>query len=104
MHTPGPWKVYHAKLRPQFSTKIIEIQDDHGNAIVAWSGFDAVNRTVKKKMANARLMAAAPDMIEALNHAETVMMMVVPRSDIEEYRETLKLVTAAILKATGASK
>src|SRR6266508_551438 len=38
--TPGPWKVYHSLLRPQFpGAKIIEVQDADGNAIVQGAGY-----------------------------------------------------------------
>jgi hypothetical protein len=37
---PTPWKVYAAKLRPQFAARIVEIQDADGSTVVAWSGFD----------------------------------------------------------------
>ena len=68
--TSGPWKVYHELLRPQFrGNKIIEIQDNDGNAIVKWSGFDDSNRLKKTHLANARLMAAAPTMLRALTAA-----------------------------------
>ena len=66
-HTPGPWKVYHALLRPQFpGEKIIEVQDADGNAVVKWTGFDDSGRLKKTHLANARLMAGAPDLLTAL--------------------------------------
>lgn len=35
-----PWKVYQNKLRPQFSTEIIEIQTVGGETVINWQGFD----------------------------------------------------------------
>ncbi len=65
-HTSGPWKVYHQELRKQFpGHKIIEVQDDHGNAVVQWSGFDNSDRLKKVHLANARLIAAAPKLLAA---------------------------------------
>lgn len=50
---PRPWRVYHAPLRPQLSkTKIIEIHDRDGNAVIPWSGFDDIN--VKNRLGIAR--------------------------------------------------
>lgn len=70
VHTSGPWKVYHELLRPQFpGRKIIEIQTDHGHAVVQWSGFDNSDRLQKTHLANARLMAAAPDLYRAAQRA-----------------------------------
>lgn len=66
-YTPGPWKVYHAKLRPQFSTVVIEVQPRAGGRpIVAWSGFDNGHVTKKRHLANARLIALAPEMADEI--------------------------------------
>lgn len=66
-HTPGPWKYYRSKLRSNFSTIVIEVQDANGQAIVAWGGFDHDNQKSKQRQANARLMALSPELLEALN-------------------------------------
>ena len=34
------WKVYHAKLRQQFSAVVIEIQTIEGQKVIDWGGFD----------------------------------------------------------------
>lgn len=62
-HSPGPWKVYANILRPEFPRKIIEVQDANDNAVVPWTGFDGAPQTKKMKRANARLIAAAPDLL-----------------------------------------
>lgn len=64
--TKGPWHVYSAPLRPEFPTIIIEVQDAKGEAVVPWGGFDAAHQTKAVKLANARLIAAAPDLLAAL--------------------------------------
>jgi len=65
--TPG-WVFYKDKLRPKFSTKIIEIQDQNGNAIIKWSGFDCVDRRTKKETeANARIA------VYLRNHAAAII-------------------------------
>lgn len=62
-HTPGPWFLLE-------SDGVLQISDSekHGNkaAIVHWAGFDAGDKTKKAKRANARLIAAAPDLLDAL--------------------------------------
>jgi hypothetical protein len=68
-HTPGPWRHYHGKLRPQFPNLIHEIVDKNGEAIVKWGGFDGVDLPKKQIAANARLMAAAPELLEACEAA-----------------------------------
>jgi hypothetical protein len=50
---------------------------------------------------NARLIAATPDLLAALRHCETVMMIVEPRSHRAEYLEALRGAKAAIAKAEG---
>lgn len=65
-HTPGPWRVYEGKLRPRFPTHILEVQDSKGRAVVPWTGFDACDVPKSQRKANARLIAAAPELLEAL--------------------------------------
>lgn len=98
-HTSGPWKVYHALLRPQFpGNRIIEIQDDRGEAVVTWGGFDNADRLKKTHLANARLMAAAPTMLKMMKAARPIL------SNFCESDENLKLYDDfcnAIAKAEG---
>jgi hypothetical protein len=90
-HTPGPWRVT-AKI----NTNIIRQarQDDGFDDYIAstWGG---------PHEANARLIAAAPDLLAAL---------IAALEDIEEYRidanctpSSIELVIAAIAKATGSA-
>ena len=64
-HTPTPWKVYSAPLRREYPTPIIEILDANDEPVVKWTGFDGVDYPKRKRLANARLMAAAPALAEA---------------------------------------
>lgn len=59
-HTPGPWTVF---VRP--ATKTLELQAK-SKPIVHWTGFDQADQEGGQKVANAHLMAAAPDMLDAL--------------------------------------
>lgn len=100
-HTSGPWKVYHAALRPQLSnTKIIEIQSDHGDAIVQWAGFDNCERLKKTHLANARLMAAAPDMLGLLRRIAGTFSRL---QATDEEAEIFKDIDAAIAKVGDRS-
>lgn len=98
-HTPGPWKVYHRLLRPQFpGSKIIEVQDDNGNAVVQWAGFDNSDRLKKTHLANARLIAAAPRMLKMMKACRSVL------ANFAEGDENMKLYDDfcnAIAKAEG---
>ena len=55
----------------------------------------------RNQEANARLIAASPDLLAAAIHAEAVLSIVEPRSNKAEYLETLSELRAAIAKATG---
>ncbi len=95
-HTPGPWKVYHALLRPQFpGNKIIEVQEANGNAVVRWAGFDDSDRLKRTHLANARLIAAAPDLLEALRGVLRVA---------DRKTDEFDAARAAIAKATREAK
>ena len=49
----------------------------------------------------ARLLAAAPELYDALMYCETVMMIVQPRSHTAEYLACLAQARAALAKARG---
>jgi hypothetical protein len=68
-HTPGPWEVFHHSIGTGVtSTKAFDVSD-----VAHCSGFDS-RRTRDEELANARLIAAAPDLLEALK--ETTMHLV----------------------------
>ncbi len=52
-------------------------------------------------IANSHLISAAPELYEALEHCETVMMIVEPRSHKAEYLEALHKARAILAKARG---
>jgi hypothetical protein len=64
--TPGPWRCYRGKLRPQFPTNIIEILGPEGKAVVAWTGFDGVYTPKRETNANGLFIAHARTDIPAL--------------------------------------
>ena len=61
MHTPGPWKLFEGE-----HSEVVEVLDNRGLPIVSWGGFDDSRRTDEEHNANARLIAEAPAMLEAL--------------------------------------
>ncbi len=69
-HTPGPWMVDPAELdRPAvFATK-----DEHGIVIAEmWAGLP------EEQVANARLIAAAPDLLDAARKAHDIVQKIHP--------------------------
>lgn len=88
--TPGPWE--HHDYRA-----VKKVDNFFGN-VIAWTANNAKTRT-PEALANARLIAAAPEMYEALKEAEACMSIVEPRSDAKEYSRILDVVRAALSKA-----
>lgn len=96
-HTPGPWVAYHqsdhhewqigAGLPPDKADN-----DGHYELIVAET-FGGLGRDDVQSDANARLIAAAPDLLEALKALRSACMGMVP--------DCADQVDAAIAKAEG---
>ncbi len=91
-HTPGPWKVEETSSGPIY----IEARDGRALAtLAAWSSDDMPGAA-----ANARLMAAAPDLLEALRFLVL---------DVEHYgaqgvaptKAAMNAAKDAVAKATG---
>jgi hypothetical protein len=84
-HTPGPWRVFN-------KNGVISVMSGRSpkNEVVHWAGFDS-SHFPKDRLANARLIAAAPEMLEALKD-------IVKRNEIQHWFN-LDLARAAIAKA-----
>jgi len=65
-HTPGPWE---AQINPRFDD--IEVHSDHGVRLADVNDVNGLTFAPERPeaIANARLMAAAPDLLEALEVA-----------------------------------
>ncbi len=94
-HTPGPWKCV-GTLGPQSNPSIRGpevIEDTRGQRLANIAGL----WKTPQSEANGRLMAAAPDLLDALNTMLTHMGM-----DEDEWNKpTFDKARAAIAKATG---
>lgn len=87
-HTPGPWKV-----DPNFPG-MVRIDDDPTSGILVGLA------------ANARLIAAAPELLEALKEAMGELndyrrLLVYDKEDVADLKSTISKAAAAIAKATG---
>jgi len=88
-HTPGPWRVI-----AQRHTEDIWTDESHGSVKVAeCAGMD--------KSANARLMAAAPDLLEALRELELRTSQFIDGTLVTFPAALLPQVRATIAHATG---
>ena len=81
-HTPGPWKV-------QRSVDVVDSTREH--VVVHWMPWEELDTT---RQANARLIAAAPDMLEALEGVVTALTR-------DDYRVSCGRAETAIAKARG---
>lgn len=99
-HTPGPWSLSEETVRDGLRSKLI-----HGMP----EGMLAIVRVEHQGRyygdANARLIAAAPDMLEALRAVALILPQYAMKggtpSDDEALDAVTEQVSEAILKATG---
>lgn len=98
-HTPGPWMVLPSVDRGQFC-----ILTEHGNRIdiAVTYGFDATPRE-----ANARLIAAAPDLLAACKAMVEYQRLIdsdAPTGLLEAYGNSFESAAAAVAKALGSTQ
>ena len=96
-HTPGPWSGGDSDL--QVSTLSVHGKTDGDHSTVCRLVSPEHGMPIDEIMANARLIAAAPDMLEALQLASTMLATGMPEYDARDAKE---VIDAAIAKATGA--
>lgn len=101
-HTPGPWEVSIDDCGRLAGRPGIFAPDELDCAVVHWDGFVQEfwrsARGDKEIQANARLIAAAPEMLEALELANAALS-----GANMNLRTVEQKVRAAIAKATGAA-
>jgi len=95
-HTPGPW---HGRNNPDFRSR--EVFDPNG-----WRVADCrTTKNYEEEEANARLIAAAPELLEALDltlHSLENWMAIADEEDRRDYDdEAVAKARAAIAKAGG---
>jgi Flp pilus assembly secretin CpaC len=101
--TQGPWKIEHQSIDPLW-----HIVTAQGGRIVANVHIEAGN---PRDLANARLIAAAPDMLAALKKARDALKDIINASDndsaysaselAESFLGDLNIAEEAIVKAEG---
>jgi hypothetical protein len=93
--TPGPWIVYDDSNDGK--TNRIEISA-RGKTVA-----HIYHSVPEKDLSNACLIAAAPDLLEALKRVMPFIdcIAAVTREEIIEYEAAMKMADAAIKKATG---
>jgi len=103
-HTPGPWRAYISEHNT------IEIEDKNQDIIISWAGFDSCHKIIPERKANAHLIAAAPEMLEALTECRDVLSKLAQTGKIKGMDELEKyalhgadVADAVISKAEGRS-
>jgi hypothetical protein len=104
-HTPGPWKLSHGGLPGDSGFSIVSNNAEAENVKVAaecWPCTIVSEDHRQELFANARLIAAAPELLESLRKAVAryeATLATCPHRD--ETREELIAARAAIAKATA---
>lgn len=99
-HTPGPWVVLGSAFVDAAEDYAIGVRFEGGRQIIAEAFGRHDWETALPSKANARLIAAAPELLEALLVAHSHLEM--HKLDISHATDAA-LIRAAIAKATGAS-
>lgn len=104
-YTPGPWELGGETIDNQYP---LRRYDTIIGLIFSWA--DGNNATYREALANARLIAAAPDLLEALIAARQALALTVScwlckddmnHDDEQRIQSVRALVRAAIARATG---
>lgn len=93
-HTPGPWKVHD-----EYGS-IGSITNADGSIVVAQAQ-QVEPRSQAVRVANAHLIASAPDLLLALERITSSYRSLLTRRPVRDVDETLAEVDAAIRKARG---
>ncbi len=105
-HTPGPWRLDETFVDGQWGNPshwVCEIVGPDNSRIVAdIPEYRTYEEDAAELEANARLIAAAPELLEALEYAQAWITEVGERKGLPNGR-TLQTIEAAIAKATGVS-
>ena len=101
-HTPGPWQSRWQEATDDFAHPIIAIETCEGAGDVA--GIHYASRDGEDE-ANARLIAAAPDLLTALQAVMAAWLTEAGHGDgiLEEHGPALDAARTAVAKATGTS-
>lgn len=100
-HTPGPWNTVNT--RPTDALDLVVVFDADSQCVCSVPKGSS-NKPQQERRANARLIAAAPDLLEALQSTYDALCISYPLHSIDNDKRfgILSQARAAIAKATGA--
>ncbi len=93
-HTVGPWKIERDIDADGYGTASIVSADDE---VVIENVLQRYNRNGDASNANARLVAAAPELLEALKYVQSVAR----NEGLRAFGLNTDLIDTALIKATG---
>jgi|688.fasta_scaffold47701_8 hypothetical protein len=102
-HTTGPWKATHALGDQGIARHIWSATDgvtSHRELVAMIPDVDGDREHIN---ADARLIAAAPELLEALIECERCVNELFQETGLHEYMNVSDLARAAIAKATGGA-
>lgn len=108
-HSPAPWKIVETTDPKIISSWSIQVGDQSISFFPYVYQYADEEKTCggyvssPERHANARLIAAAPEMLDALRKAVVLLAGACVHSPELEPHETYEAVSAAIAKATGAT-
>lgn len=109
-HTPGPWRIKDDRWHDNGKARLRAISigdggDFYRGTVAHMQSAEHINgMTADEVEANARLIASAPELLEALRLFERQWNACGPNSDFGRYFQNVRdAARAAILKATGGA-
>jgi hypothetical protein len=101
-HTPGPWEVKRQAYNNADAEFFIKHPGVYGGSVCRmWAGGDNEAHILEAE-ANARLIAAAPDLLEAAKDAQAMLFERIQDSNLTNgERRVMNALYAAIAKAEG---
>ena len=102
-HTPGPWKV--STLFDKHDALLIDGPEGSGVTVARVACFGAQAETPHAQLPNARLIAAAPELLEALHQLIVVIGLTAIKyqSALDILQAAVDEARAVIAKATGSA-
>ena len=95
-HTPGPWTFTQSTFEPHWC----DVRGtDHEELATVWNKADTHGKVA---LANARMIAAAPELLEACNAA--LVRGCANLGQLADHDDTIKLLRAALAKAEGGAR
>lgn len=102
-HTPGPWRQYGTSVRAADNgATIATVEANYGDSHATFGSVEDINHS--EQVANTRLIAAAPELLEAICKFIAYEKAMDGQDDVQGmllYAEFSAMAHSAVAKATG---